>query len=130
MNAVEIEEAISALAEEPFDPAEFPFLFLQAFGNKDTTIKRLRSGASNKSDLGGVLQTNNIRLAPRVNEFLLPPFGIRRAAQTPGRNEITTGKNPDVILLIQQHGKPSISNASACGDPQLRRPLGREHNEK
>jgi hypothetical protein len=62
MNAVEIEEAISALAEQAFDSVEFPFAFLQAFGNKDTTIKRLRSGASNKSDLGGVLQTNNIHI--------------------------------------------------------------------
>ncbi len=62
MNAVEIEEAVSALAERPFDPAEFPFAFLQAFGNKETTIKRLRSGVSNKSDLGGVLQTNNIHI--------------------------------------------------------------------
>jgi hypothetical protein len=63
LNAVEIEEAISALAEQPFDAQEFPFAFLQAFGNKDTTIKRLRSGASNRSDLGGVLQTNNLHLA-------------------------------------------------------------------
>lgn len=63
MNAVEIEEAISALAEQPFDATEFPYAFLQAFGNKETTLKRLRSGASNKSDLGGVLQTNNIHLA-------------------------------------------------------------------
>jgi hypothetical protein len=63
MNAVEIEEAVSALAEKPFDRAEFPFAFLEAFGNKETTLKRLRSGASNKSDLGGVLQTNNIHIA-------------------------------------------------------------------
>lgn len=62
MNAVEIEEAISALAEQPFDKAEFPYAFLEAFGNKATTIKRLRIGSSNKSDLGGVLQTNNIHL--------------------------------------------------------------------
>ena len=62
MNAVEIEEAISALAELPFDGDEFPFAFLQAFGNKATTIKRLRSGSSNKSDQGGVLQTNNVHL--------------------------------------------------------------------
>ncbi|MCO6414070.1 MAG: class I SAM-dependent DNA methyltransferase [Thiogranum sp.] len=62
MNAVEIEEAISTLALQPFDRAEFPFAFLLAFGNKATTIKRLRSGASNKSDLGGVLQTNNIHI--------------------------------------------------------------------
>src|SRR6202163_905848 len=62
MNAVEIEEAISVLAEQPFDAQEFPFAFLQAFGNKETTIKRLRKGESNKSDLGGVLQTNNIHI--------------------------------------------------------------------
>ena len=63
MNAVEIEQAVSALAEQPFDAIEFPFAFLQAFGNKETTIKRLRRGESNKSDLGGVLQTTNIHLA-------------------------------------------------------------------
>ena len=63
MNAVEIEQAVSELAEQLFDAAEFPYAFLIAFGNKDTTIKRLRTGASNKSDLGGVLQTNNIHLA-------------------------------------------------------------------
>ncbi len=63
MNAVEIESAISDLAQQPFDPAEFPYAFLEAFGNKATTIKRLRSGTSNKSDLGGVLQTNNIHIA-------------------------------------------------------------------
>lgn len=63
MNAVEIEEAISALAEQPFDAEEFPYLFLQAFGNKETTLRRLRKGESNKSDLGGVLQANNIHFA-------------------------------------------------------------------
>ncbi|MEW5424370.1 class I SAM-dependent DNA methyltransferase [Amorphus sp. 3PC139-8] len=67
MNAVEIEKAISDLAEQPFDAEEFPYLFLQAFGNKETTLKRLRRGDSNKSDFdgpwGGVLQTNNIHIA-------------------------------------------------------------------
>ena len=63
MNAVEIEEAVTLLAEQPFDPENFPYAFLEAFGNKETTIKRLRAGASNKSDLGGVLQTNNIHIA-------------------------------------------------------------------
>jgi len=63
LNPVEIEEAISQLAEQPFDADNFPYSFLEAFGNKETTIKRLRAGASNKSDLGGVLQTNNIHIA-------------------------------------------------------------------
>ena len=63
MNAVEIERAVSALAEQPFDPEEFPYAFLEAFGNKATTIRRLRTGASNKSDIGGVLQNGNIHIA-------------------------------------------------------------------
>src|SRR5437016_12223353 len=63
MNAVEIEEAISQLADQSFDAQNFPYAFLEAFGNKETTIKRLRAGASNRSDLGGVLQTNNIHIA-------------------------------------------------------------------
>jgi hypothetical protein len=65
MNAVEIEEAISMLAGAPFDSEEFPFAFLEAFGNKQTTLKKLqsKSGSSNQSDLpGGVLQRNNIHL--------------------------------------------------------------------
>ena len=62
MNAVEIEEAVSSLAGEPFDPGEFPFTFLEAFGNKQTTIKRLRAGTTNRSDVGGVLQRSNIHI--------------------------------------------------------------------
>lgn len=64
MNAVEIEEAISRLAEQPFNATEFPFAFLEAFGNKATTINRLRKRDSNKTDIeGAVLQHNNIHMA-------------------------------------------------------------------
>lgn len=60
MNAVEIEEAVSALAKLPATRAESSFAFLEALGNKATTIKCLRADASNRSDVGGVLQTNHI----------------------------------------------------------------------
>jgi hypothetical protein len=64
MNPVEIEDALSQLALEPFDASEFPFRFLAAFGNSETTLKRLRTGASNASAVpGGVLQRNNIHIA-------------------------------------------------------------------
>ena len=64
MNAVEIEQAISELALQPFDAAEFPYAFLAAFGNKEVTLKRLRSGNNNTSDLpSGVLLRNNIHIA-------------------------------------------------------------------
>jgi hypothetical protein len=64
MNAVEIEEAVSALSAKPFDSAEFPFQFVQAFGAKDITVKRLRKGDTNASDVpGGMLWRNYIHLA-------------------------------------------------------------------
>ena len=67
MNSVEIEEMVSQLAFEPFDRAEFSFGFLSAFENKKKTIHRLRSGASNSSDIpDGVLQRNNIHIVTCV----------------------------------------------------------------
>ena len=60
MNTVEIEEAISGLVEQSFDQAGFPFAFLEAFGNKEPTIYKLKKGASNKSNIErGVLQCKN-----------------------------------------------------------------------
>lgn len=71
MNAVEIEEAVSKLVEEPFNAAEFSYAFLEAFGNKTATLQRLRSvgkNSTNKTDAAGdgihaVLQRNNIHIA-------------------------------------------------------------------
>ena len=64
MTPVEIEEAISRLAEQNFDSTTFPYAFLEAFGNKSATIKRLKSGNTNASDIeAGVLQRNNIHIA-------------------------------------------------------------------
>ncbi|MGO4684618.1 class I SAM-dependent DNA methyltransferase [Hyphomicrobium sp. 2TAF46] len=85
MNPVEIEEAVSALAAAPFDPEEFPFAFLEAFGNKETTIKRLRSGTSNKSDLGGVLQTNNIHIAVGLPGELTKTLAALKASPATAR---------------------------------------------
>ena len=62
MNAVEIEEAVSALAAQPFNRDEFPFAFLRAFGRKDVELKRLK--ANNASDVdGGVLRRDSIHMA-------------------------------------------------------------------
>lgn len=64
MNAVEIEEAITKLAEQPFDREVFGFQFLEAFGFKSTTLKKLKSGNSNYSKMeGGILHRNHIHLA-------------------------------------------------------------------
>lgn len=90
LNAIEIEEAVSKLAESPFDPKEFPFAFLEAFGNKPTTIQRLKSNASNKSDIeGGILQHNNIHIViaskGKTDEMLeklrMSPATVRQKAR-------------------------------------------------
>lgn len=88
MNPVEIEEAVAQLAAAPFDPAGFPFAFLEAFGNKATTIKKLQSGASNQSDLpGGVLQRNNIHLKVCPPGALRATFDALRASPATARHK-------------------------------------------
>jgi hypothetical protein len=87
VNAVEIEQAISALAEQPFDPAEFPFAFLQAFGNKETTLKRLRKGETNKSDVGGVLQTGNIHIKAASPGSVTSTLAVLKASSATTRGK-------------------------------------------
>src|SRR5258708_27279874 len=85
MDAVAIEEATPALAARPFDTGEFPFAFLQAFGNKETTLRRLRKGESNRSDLGGVLQTNNIHIAVAAPGEVTKALAALRASPATAR---------------------------------------------
>ncbi len=86
MNAVEIEAAISDLALEPFDKAAFPFAFLEAFGHKDTTIKRLKSGNNNASDVtDGVLLRNNIHLLSCEQGKVGDALGALRASPATAR---------------------------------------------
>lgn len=83
MNAVEIEEAISNLAEQEFDSVNFPYAFLEAFGNKATTIKRLKSKQSNASDIdGGVLQRSNIHIAVCKSGDVTATLGKLRSSPT------------------------------------------------
>src|SRR3954469_19110236 len=88
MNAVEIEEAISALAGQAFDPAEFPYAFLQAFGNKETTIRKLKAGDTNKSDLGGVLQRNNIHIAIAPRGEVATTLAALRASPATAKHKV------------------------------------------
>ncbi|WP_341223954.1 class I SAM-dependent DNA methyltransferase [Loktanella salsilacus] len=62
MNAVEIEQAISELADQSYDAAEFPFAFLECFDNSAARSTKLRNGTSNKTDMNGVLQAGSIHI--------------------------------------------------------------------
>ena len=87
MNAVEIEEAVSELARAPFHADEFPFAFLAAFGNKENTLKRLRTGNTNKSDVGGVLQRSNIHLAVAGQDTTVEMLARLRTSPQTGRQK-------------------------------------------
>ncbi len=93
MNPVEIEEAVSALALAPFDRAEFPFQFLAAFGNKETTLQRLRAGNTNQSDIpGAVLQRGHIHI------MACAPGGVDDALRALRDSPKTTAQKAKFIL--------------------------------
>ena len=101
MNAVEIEEALCLLAQQPFDPAGFPFAFLEAFGNKKTTIGRLKKGESNASDIGGVLQRNHIHMAVCAEGEVSDTLAALKAspATTKTRNKVRFVLATDGVML-------------------------------
>ena len=89
MNAVEIEEAISKLAEQPFDAEAFPYAFLEAFGNKETTLKRLKTPAGNKSDVdGAVLQYNNIHIATSAKGQVTATLGKLKSSPATTKQKV------------------------------------------
>lgn len=59
MNAVEIEQSVSELFNKPFEAETFIPEFLEAFGNKETVIKRLQSSTS-LSDIEGAVYSEAI----------------------------------------------------------------------
>ncbi len=112
MNAVEIEEAVSNLAEAPFDPEMFSFAFLEAFGNKQTTLSRLKStgnSSTNQSDLpGGILQRNNIHLK-------VCPEGEVTVTLTTLRNSLATARYK-VKFILATDGKSFEAENLADGE--------------
>ena len=123
MNAVEIEEAVSDLAARPFEPAEFPFRFLAAFGAKETTVRRLRKGESNGSDVaGGILQRGNIHLAVAAAGEVGPSLAALRSSPR------TTSQKARFILATDGDDVEAedlvLGDALACAYADLGRHFG------
>ena len=105
MNAVEIEEAVSEFEKKPFNPSEFPYDFLFAYGNKDTTIKKIKEGSANKSDLNGVLQRNNIHIVTCEENNIEETFLSLKKSQATRKHKVkfilaTDGKELSAEDLI------------------------------
>jgi hypothetical protein len=120
MNAVEIEEAVSLLADAEFDPLKFPYAFLAAFGNKETALKRLRSGSNNNSDLAGaVLQRGNIHLAVCAAGAITATLDALRASPKTAALKVKFILATDGQLLGAEDltsGEPLACELSALGD--------------
>ncbi|HEY8586371.1 MAG TPA: DNA methyltransferase [Rhodanobacter sp.] len=81
MNVVEIEQAVSDLALQPFDGPEFPFALLAAFGRKENALKRLRTGNSNHSDLRGTDVISAVLLRNHLHSAVCVPGQVEATLQ-------------------------------------------------
>ena len=67
MNPTEIYDALADIADEPFDPIEFPFVFAHATDAAKAAVSKLSNSTTNKSDLpGGVLFNKKFHYAPAL----------------------------------------------------------------
>jgi hypothetical protein len=79
LNAVEMEEAISALAEQAFDAQEFPFAFLATFRRKIDALGRVVKGAQQRKTRrgrpAGFLQNQMVRAGGFTGQPAFPSRG-------------------------------------------------------
>ena len=115
MNAVEIEEAITALAEQPFDAAEFGYAFLECFDISAARSKKLRSGASNKSDMDGVLQASNNGIHIKTCDIGLVPETIAALKDS----KATQTKRNKVRFVLTTDGDQFEAEDFVSGDGAL-----------
>lgn len=63
MYIADIEEAVSKIAAEPFNPETFPYDFIAAYDAPPATVTRIRNGSQNATDLeGGLLWRQKLHL--------------------------------------------------------------------
>ena len=111
MNAIEIEQAVSELFSQPYDAAEFPYQFLEAFGNKATTLKRLRAGETNQSDCGGVLQRSHIHILTCASGQTTTALATLQQSPTNAKNRVNYLLATDGIQINAtdlQSGEPLV----------------------
>lgn len=95
MNAVEIQEAVEELIQQPYAPSAFIEGFMTAYGASGATIARMRSGDGNATDLpNGVLWRKWVHFQPastgEISEVLDTLQASRKTSQAKVRFAITT----------------------------------------
>ncbi len=84
MSPTDIFEALEKISSQAFDPIEFPFAFARAIDVAEAAISKLRTGASNKSDLpNGVLVNRKFHYAPALDSGVdVTLAALRNSAKT------------------------------------------------
>ncbi|WP_040309315.1 class I SAM-dependent DNA methyltransferase [Asticcacaulis biprosthecium] len=109
MNPTEIADALDVIAKAPFDAAEFGYAFADATDNARATIAKLRSGATNKSDLnGGVLLNRKFHYAPALPSDTAQTLAALRASKK------TASAKP--VILIATDGQMIAAEHPKSGD--------------
>ena len=123
MNAVEIEQAVSDLALQPFDGIEFPFALLAAFGHKETALKRLRTGNSNHSDVSGAAVINAVLLRNHLHLAVCAPGQVEATLQALRASAANTKGKPKFLLATDGETLEAEDLASgetiACAYPDF-----------
>ena len=85
MYIADIEEAVSKIAAEPFNPETFPYDFIAAYDAPPATVTRIRNGSQNATDLeGGLLWRQKLHLLvckPGQVEASLQQLAASRATE-------------------------------------------------
>src|SRR6185312_15633583 len=106
MNPTEIFEALDALGKAPYDPNELPFAFAEATDNAKATIAKLKSGATNKSDVpAGVLLNGKFHFAPALPGLVLEVLDEIRASRKNAKAKPAILFSCDGEFIAAEQGK-------------------------
>ncbi|MFN4153762.1 MAG: DNA methyltransferase [Paracoccaceae bacterium] len=117
MNPTEIADALDQITKAPFDPATFGFTFAEATDNAMAAVAKLRSGATNKSDLqNGVLHGTRFHYAPALPGFADVTLDALRTSKRTLKSKPAILIATDGLTIAAEHPKSGDTLHCAFAD--------------
>jgi hypothetical protein len=88
MNVIEIEEQIDSLVAKDFSLDDFIFDFMEAFDAPKATVKQLRQGQQNASDIGGILWRRNLHYIQCLNGLVRQALDKLQASKETAKQKV------------------------------------------
>jgi len=106
MNPTEIYDALDALGKAPFNAAEFGYTFAEATDNAVATVKKLRTGTTNKSELpDGVLLAGKFHYVPAPPGEVVHVMDVIKTAKSTAKGKPAILVTTDGEMLAAEHPK-------------------------